>query len=89
MKYRLDLLPLRAFQGRGTPVGGRGIKLYGDGGYTSSDYDPNWLANTFPEYAAASPEPAADAAPVYVSPGFVDPGYSGPPPTPTPAGNRQ
>jgi hypothetical protein len=31
MKYTLDLLPLRAFQGRGTPVGGRGLRLCGGG----------------------------------------------------------
>jgi hypothetical protein len=63
MKYALDkMLPLRAFQGRGTPIGGRGLRLYGDGGYTSGDYDPNWLDNTFPEPAPSYQAPA-DAAP--------------------------
>jgi hypothetical protein len=87
VKNALDkMLPLRAFQRRGTPIGGRGLRLYGDGGYTSSDYDPNWLANTFPEPAPSYQAPA-EAAPVYVSPGFVDPSYSGAPLTPAPAGN--
>ena len=29
MKYTLDLLPLNAFKGRGTPIGGRGLRLFG------------------------------------------------------------
>ena len=38
MKYRLDLLPLRAFQGRGTPIGGRALRLWG------YDEGGNWIA---------------------------------------------
>ena len=80
MKYALDkMLPLRAFQRRGTPIGGRGLRLYGDGGYTSSDYDPNWLANTFPEPAPAADAAPAENAPIYVSPGFIDTSSGGPP----------
>lgn len=102
MKYALDkMLPLKAFQRRGTPIGGRGLRVYGDGGYTSGDYDPNWLANTFPEYAAANPEPApsyqepaapsAPEASIIEYPGFVvDSDYSGgPPPTPALANQWQ
>jgi len=83
MKYTLDLLPLRAFQGRGTPVGGRGLRLFGGGGYTSGDYDGvqhfNQEAADNAAYEAAmaawntpapapAPAPAAESAPAYSAP---------------------
>jgi hypothetical protein len=55
MKYTLDLLPIRAFQGRKTPIGGHGLRLHGggDSGYSSWEIDQN---------AYGLPAPAAPAA---------------------------
>jgi hypothetical protein len=61
MKYTLDLLPVRAFQGRGTPVGGRSLRLYGggiDGGYSSWEIDQGL-------YGQPAPAPAADINSLY------------------------
>ena len=77
MKYTLDLLPLRAFQGRGTPVGGRGLKLYGGGGdyFDPNAYaaaNPDWIANNswFLE-ANGIAAPAQEAAPAPAEPAPV------------------
>jgi len=75
MKYTLDLLPLRAFQGRGTPVGGRGLRLFGGGGYVSGDYvDTSYGADGYGGWNAA-PEPVPDGAG----------GWTAPAPAPEPA----
>ena len=62
MKYRLDLLPLRAFQGRGTPIGGRSLRLWG---YTESG---DWIATgdevSDPNAVAAAPVAPLSAAPI-------------------------
>jgi len=70
MKYTLDLLPLRAFQGRGTPVGGRSLRLHGDDGLSAQEY-----AMYYPDYAAANPEWAAAngiSAPAEAAPAAVE-----------------
>lgn len=92
MKYTLDLLPINAFQGRGTPVGGRGLRLHGgsDSGYVNpheveaaqeAAYQATALAN--------AGEPAAPAAPAADSggggggggepaPAYSEPAYTAP-----------
>ena len=69
MKYFFDrMLPLNAFQGRGTPIGGRALRLWG------YDEGGNWVATgdevSDPNLGAAVPDnqggwtaPAADPAP--------------------------
>jgi len=90
MKYRLDLLPLRAFQGRGTPVGGRGLRLWGytdDGTWIATGdevSDPNAVAAPLASAAESAPAPAND-----VAASFNDPVYSGAPLTPAPANQWQ
>ena len=98
MKYTLDLLPLRAFQGRGTPVGGRGLKLYGgsDGGgyyfdqeaWDNAQYEAAMAAWNTP---APAPEPAWSPPPEAYNP--PPEAYNPPPeaynPPPEPANQWQ
>lgn len=68
MKYTLDLLPINAFQGRGTPIGGRGLRLHGGsdmGGYVNPhDVERAQEAAYQQTHAPAAPAPApAEAAP--------------------------
>ena len=73
MKYTLDLLPLRAFQGRGTPVGGRSLRLFGGGGYVSGDYvDTSYGADGLGGWNAA-PEPVPDGGGGWTAPAEAAP----------------
>jgi hypothetical protein len=68
MRYKNydTMLPARAFESRGSVVGGRSMRLHGGGDNGYYYYEP----------------PAEEAPqPVYDSPGFIDPGYSGPGPS--------
>jgi hypothetical protein len=69
MKYTLDLLPLRAFQGRGTPVGGRGLRLHGGsdmGNYFyETDNSQQAAADAAYQQAQAPQAPAADINSLY------------------------
>lgn len=63
MKYTLDLLPLRAFQGRRTPVGGRGLRLHGGSDMGNQFYETDNSRQAaadaaYEAYHAPAPEPA-------------------------------
>ena len=68
MKYTLDLLPLRAFQGRGTPVGGRGLRLHGGSDMGNYFYETDNSRQAaadaaYEAYQAPAPTPAPPPEP--------------------------
>ena len=86
MKYTLDLLPLRAFQGRGTPVGGRSLRLHGGsdmGGYSNPHEIEAAQEAAYQAYHAPAPAPAPEPAPSWSPPPEAAPApepYNPPPP---------
>jgi len=89
MKYALDrMLPLNAFQGRGTPVGGRSLRLWGyteDGTWipTGDEISDPRLDEIAPE-PAYNPPPAAPEPAPWSPPSEPAPEPWSPPPEPAP-----
>jgi hypothetical protein len=66
MKYTLDLLPFKAFQGRGTPVGGRSLRLYGGSDMGNAGYYFDQQAADDAAYQQKhNPAPAPDINSLY------------------------
>jgi hypothetical protein len=70
MKYTLDLLPINAFQGRRTPIGGHSLRLHGGSDSGGSALGEDYFTSLFPEYAPVAP---AAVAPAPVAPAAVTP----------------
>ena len=79
MKYTLDLLPINAFQGRGTPIGGQGLRLCG-----GSDMGGSNVGLDYGEYNPPAPAPAPAPAPEPAPAPAAEPAYSAPASEPAP-----
>lgn len=88
MKYTLDLLPINAFQGRGTPVGGRGLRLCGGsdmGGYVNPHEVEAAQEAAYQQAQAPAPAPAEAAPAPAADSGGGGGGGGGGDPAPAPA----